>query len=108
MSLIHTHSADRLTGLALLRSRIAAARVPGASWQRRGNARTMSSMARLVLEVKVRLLRTEDGGRKRGIMTGYRPSWDLGVVLLGERQTNDAPLTYDGTDVISPGEGRTV
>ncbi len=53
----------------------------------------------MLLRVTLQLLRSEDGGRPRGIANGYRPGW------RGPRkpELNDAIVVFDAGTVILPG-----
>jgi len=56
------------------------------------------------IKAKLTLLATEDGGRKTGIRTGYRPNhvfeYENGMV----RQTYIGRITFDDTEWIMPGD----
>jgi translation elongation factor EF-Tu-like GTPase len=59
--------------------------------------------------VRVRLLTTDEGGRKGPIADGYRASWDIGNRSEEREWTiNDAPLLLDGRDWLAPGESANV
>jgi len=60
------------------------------------------------IRARMRLLATEEGGRKRPIFTDYRASWDIGNTYEGEWTVNDAPITLEGVEELAPGEEATV
>lgn len=55
------------------------------------------------VRAKIYFLRSDEGGRRSIIFTGYRPSiwWDG----LEERGGNDGQITLEGKDRCLPGEG---
>ena len=54
-------------------------------------------------KVRLRLLETEEGGRKGPIFSDYRPSWDLGNTWLGEATINDGRVFLEDRDELAPG-----
>lgn len=57
----------------------------------------------------LRLTSTEDGGRRRGIFSGYRSSWHWGEHdSRGLEIHHDAPLVIDGQSHLEPGGDATV
>ena len=53
---------------------------------------------------EIRLLPTADGGRKGPIMSGYRPSHDLGALYDGQPMLNDGMHELVGVERLFPGE----
>jgi hypothetical protein len=71
-------------------------------WQRREREQGF-------VRLRLRLLPTEEGGRKGPIADGYRGSWDIGNRSEDDEPTsNDAPLLFDEPGKwLSPGESAT-
>lgn len=65
-------------------------------------------MDALIFEARLRLLSTEEGGRKRPISGEYRPMWDLGGTDLGEPVISDGRVTVEAGSKIDPGHEGTV
>ena len=63
----------------------------------------------LEIKAKVKLLTTEEGGRKTGFISGYRPNHVFEYNKQGEiLQTYIGDLVFDGQDLIEPGEEKEV
>ena len=60
------------------------------------------------LRVRLRLLRADEGGRKTGIVSGYRPDWDIGNVEGGRPTFNGAAVRLENADLLQPGHETTV
>jgi hypothetical protein len=60
-------------------------------------------MNRLVFTARLRLIRTEDGGKQRPVLNGYRPSWDLGNTWFGEPTLNDGRVLLEDDAELAPG-----
>lgn len=58
----------------------------------------------LELRTQFQLLPTEQGGRRRPIVSGYRPDWDLGNTWLGEPTINGGQVLLLGVDELRPGD----
>jgi elongation factor Tu len=57
------------------------------------------------IRVRVRLLTTDEGGRRGPIADGYRASWNIGSRTdTGESMLNDAPLLLEDGEQLAPGE----
>jgi translation elongation factor EF-Tu-like GTPase len=52
------------------------------------------------IEARIYILRTEEGGRKTPVQTGYRPCHDFGLDGI----LNDAQHEYIGTETVGLGE----
>jgi len=61
-------------------------------------------MTGLVLKIVLRLLPTEQGGRKGLILSDYRPNWDIGNETLDEATVNGARVELEGQTELSPGD----
>lgn len=61
-------------------------------------------MPGLVLKIALRLLATEQGGRKGLILSDYRPDWDIGNETLDGPTVNGARVALDGQRQLLPGE----
>jgi hypothetical protein len=60
-------------------------------------------MDRFAFKARLRLLRTEEGGRKQAIRSDYRPNWDLGNTWLREPTLNDGRVFLEEGAELSPG-----
>jgi Domain of unknown function (DUF5063) len=58
----------------------------------------------LVYKARLRLLKTEEGGRQRPIQSGYRPDWDLGTTWLGQPSMTGGKVTLEGVQELAPGD----
>lgn len=63
----------------------------------------MSTVNRLTLNARVRLLPTELGGKRNPIRGDYRPSWNLGNTWLGSPTLNDGRVLLDDGIELAPG-----
>lgn len=60
-------------------------------------------MDRLIFTARVRLLPTEEGGKRKAVRSDYRPSWNLGNKWLGSPTLNDGRVLLDEGAEIAPG-----
>lgn len=57
------------------------------------------------LRVVFRMLRTEEGGRRKPVFSGYRPAFQIGRVgPLGQPEHNGAQLTFEPDTTVYPGD----
>jgi translation elongation factor EF-Tu-like GTPase len=64
------------------------------------------------IEADLRLLRTDEGGRRGAVASGYRPNCWFGLMLDGDRLYNDCLVTlidgetfeHDGDVWVNPGD----
>lgn len=57
------------------------------------------------LRVRLRLLTTDEGGRRGSIADGYRASWSIGTRAQSDDWTiSDAPLLLEDREWLAPGE----
>ena len=49
-------------------------------------------------------LKSEEGGRRGPVVSGYRPTFDFGLEHKGQKMYNDAILYFVGVDCVHPGE----
>ena len=63
----------------------------------------------LEIKAKVKLLTAEEGGRKTGFISGYRPNHVFEYNKQGELlQTYIGDIVFDGQEIIEPGEEKEV
>lgn len=60
-------------------------------------------MSEPFFKVRLHLLPTSEGGRKRSIFSNYRPNWNLGNTWLGEPTLNDGSVFLEDCDELAPG-----
>ena len=66
-----------------------------ARWQERGREHGY-------VRARLRLLSTDQGGRRTPIVSGYRSCWAFPPELHGDM--HDGPLMIEGQEVLAPGE----
>jgi hypothetical protein len=62
----------------------------------------------LTIKAKLRLRKTEDGGRKTGLISGYRPNHVFEYIVGQPLQTFIGDIKFEGQDYIEPGEEKLV
>lgn len=58
--------------------------------------------------VRLRVTRTDEGGRRFPVFSGYRPNWDIGNLHEGQPTFNDAMLSVEQAPHLEPGAEGTV
>jgi hypothetical protein len=62
----------------------------------------------IIVKARLKLLKTEDGGRKAGFISGYRPNHVFEYRNNQMLQTYIGDIQFDGQETIEPGEEKNV